>query len=295
MRDENSKREWHIIGKTVRGASHERTELPNQDAIGWELKSEKGTPLILAVSDGHGSTRSFRSHHGAQFAVQTAKEVLNEFLGSLPKLSDLSAIKRVAEEQLPQQLVRKWKDEADVHLQQHPFSPAETEVLRTKHHFLAYGATLLTVLVTDSFILYLQLGDGDILTVSETGEVSRPLPSDDRLFANVTTSLCSDNAWGDFRCRFQVRDPQLSEQTPALILLATDGYADSFRDDAGFLKVGEDIWGLICSDGLDAVESSLPMWLTEASQVGSGDDITLGLVCRVSAIPESVACEYNEC
>jgi hypothetical protein len=39
----------------------------------------------------------------------------------------------------------------------------------------------------------------------------------------------------------------LVETPPALILLATDGYANSFPDEAGFLKVGSDLLGMIRS------------------------------------------------
>jgi hypothetical protein len=144
---------------------------------------------------------------------------------------------------------------------------------------LAYGATLLVVLVTHAFILYVQLGDGDILTVTETGEVSRPLARDEQLFANETTSLCAANAWRDLRIGFQA----LVGMPPALILLSTDGYANSFRDDAGFLKVGADLLEMIRAEGLDQVNENLAGWLTEASQTGSGDDITLAVISQTDA------------
>jgi hypothetical protein len=130
----------------------------------------------------------------------------------------------------------------------------------------------------------LQLGDGDILVVSETGEVIRPLPGDERLFANETTSLCSHNAWCDFRVSFQ---PLLS-RPPALILLATDGYANSFHNEVGFLKVGPDILEKIRSGGLDVVNEGLETWLSETSQLGSGDDITLGIICRMDTLDKPV-------
>jgi len=135
--------------------------------------------------------------------------------------------------------------------------------------------------VAESFILYLQLGDGDILTVSERGEVTRPLPDDTRLFADQTTSLCIPEAWRDFRIRFQ----GLTGAPPALILLSTDGYANSFVNEAAFLQVGGDIWDLLRAQGLEQVQASLVGWLTEASEKGSGDDITLALLCRTELLP----------
>jgi len=292
MIKEKHKSEWRVIGKSVRGASHVRADMPNQDAICWLPESGAGLSLILAVSDGHGSAKSFRSDVGANLAVNTAMEVLQEFLDGQPDVANLSAIKRTAEERLPQELERRWKKEVKDDIKNKPLSTDKLDELQENegasalqavetNPLLAYGATLLTALVAESFIVYLQLGDGDILTVSETGEVVSPLPRDERLFANETTSLCSHNSWRDFRVGFQTLI-----QPPALILLSTDGYANSFRDEEAFLKVGTDIWRMIRSDGLDEVNESLEMWLTEASQIGSGDDITLGIICRMDALQE---------
>jgi serine/threonine protein phosphatase PrpC len=72
--------QWLCTGKSVRGAAHDRSGLPNQDAIAWYPESRTGAPLILAVADGHGSAKSFRSDRGARFAVNTAIEVIHEFL-----------------------------------------------------------------------------------------------------------------------------------------------------------------------------------------------------------------------
>lgn len=292
---------WRIVGKSVQGASHKRASLPNQDAIDWFPQSGAGLPLILAVSDGHGSAKSFRSDEGACLAVTTATTVMQDFLKGQPDLTHHSAIKRTAEERLPQELVRRWEKGVNAYLDKTPFSPEELNALEKKegararqlvetNPLLAYGATLLAVLVTESFIVYLQLGDGDILAVSEMGEVSRPLRKDERLFANETTSLCSRNAWHDFQVSFQT----LSGSPPALILLATDGYANSFRDEKGFLKVGSDLLKMIRADGLDTVNENLEVWLSEASQVGSGDDITLGIICRMSVLQRTSGQEIVE-
>ena len=143
---------------------------------------------------------------------------------------------------------------------------------------LAYGSTLLCVLLTSEYIIYAQLGDGDILTVSKDGEVNRPILKDERLMANETTSLCLPKAWDDFRVAFQ----PINGAVPALVMLSSDGYSNSFRDEAGFLKAGADYLNLIREEGIDYVEQHLADWLNEASQSGSGDDVTLGLGYLIS-------------
>jgi len=279
---DEKKSQWRIIGKTVRGASHIRSNLPNQDAIHWSPESGIGSSVIMAISDGHGSNKCFRSNTGANLAVKTGASVCQNFLSCK---SNLSAIKRIAEDQLPKELVRYWIEAVNSHIKENPFLTDEMETLKKKdgasallsiekNPLIVYGATLLVVIVSESFIVYMQLGDGDILTVSVDGHVKMPLPKDERLFANETTSLCSNNAWRDFRVIFQ----PIVTLPPGLILLSTDGYANSFRDVEDFLKVGSDILDMIRADGLESVNDSMETWLKEASEMGSGDDITLGVL-----------------
>jgi serine/threonine protein phosphatase PrpC len=288
----------------VRGANHERAGLPNQDAIYWFPEYGEEQTLILVLSDGHGSAKYFRSAQGAAAAVQTAARVISEFHGGQVTGVSLSGVKRLAEERLPQDLVRAWEQHVRRHLYEYPFT--ETEWKRLCQHeddgmlirqaientpTMAYGATVLAVLVTPAFILYLQLGDGDILTVSETGEVSRPLQRDERLFGNETTSLCSPEAWHDFQVRFQTIEPTSPETIPALILASTDGYINSFRNEEGFLQVGTDLLDMIRTDGLDEINNRLETWLHEASKAGSGDDVTLGILCRAPMTKEALPYE----
>jgi serine/threonine protein phosphatase PrpC len=296
MAEETHTTRWRVVGHSVRGATHERTGMPNQDAIHWLPESSVGLPLILALADGHGSKRSFRSETGARFAVETATQIISDFLRGQAETESLSMTKRAAEEWLPAALVRAWMGAVASHLSVHPLSTDESKMLEgnrlgalavgaTSNSQLAYGTTLLAAAVAARFILYLQLGDGEILTVSTEGEVSKPLMKDERLFANETTSLCSYDAWRDFRVSFQV----VSNKPPALILLSTDGYPNSFRDEEGFLKVGSDILEAIRDGGLEKVNAQLEAWLTESTYAGSGDDVTLGLICAEEVVESSSA------
>ncbi len=267
---------WRTLKASVRGAAHERVGLPNQDAI-RVARFRDDVPLIVALADGHGSAKSFRSQRGARLAVAVAQKVC----GHLFTLGSPSQIKHWAEEQLPLALVRHWQAQVERSLQRQPLTPQELEPLDATARrqlealpALAYGTTLLTVVAAANFILYLQLGDGDLLTVSESGDVARPIPKDPRLIANETTSLCSPKAWNDVQIYFQT----LAGAPPALILAATDGYANAYRDDASFQQVARDYWALLRDEGEQAVKPNLTGWLNEASQQGSGDDITVGLI-----------------
>ncbi|HEY0006414.1 MAG TPA: PP2C family serine/threonine-protein phosphatase [Pyrinomonadaceae bacterium] len=296
MKADERARLWQATGRSVLGALHERSGRPNQDAISWLPESGRGLPLVLAVADGHGSARYFRSEAGAQLAVSTATQVVRDFLLGQAGTESLSVAKRAAEEWLPKALVRRWLEAVYEHLAAHPLTQRELELLAAANLpaldqsspaklsladlSVIYGATLLVAAVAEGFILYLQLGDGEILAVSEKGTVTRPLPQDERLFANETTSLCAPDAWRDFRICFQT----VNAAPPALILLSTDGYSNSFRDDRSFLQVGSDLLELIRQQGLRKIKTDLAAWLSESTYAGSGDDATLGLICHAPAI-----------
>ena len=93
------------------------------------------------------------------------------------------------------------------------------------------------------------------------------------MIANETTSLCQPEAWKEFRSSWVTR-PAL----PSLVLLSTDGYANSFRSDEDFLKIGQDYLDIIRQQGIASLAEELPTILTEATHQGSGDDITLAIL-----------------
>jgi len=260
---------WQVVGQSVRGAVHERNGLPNQDAICWLPASGEGSSIVLAVADGHGSARYSRSHIGASLAVESAAQLVHEFING--QADNLSLLKDAVEDWLPRALVRKWVEVVTDHFNADPLN---------EESIVAYGATLIVAAVSERFALYLQLGDGEILTVSESGEVTRPLTRDERLIANETTSLCAPDAWRDFRVSFQ----PLNHSSPALILLSTDGYPNSFRHESGFFKVGSDILQMIREHGLAMVKDNLAVWLSDSTRAGSGDDVTLGILCSVNNV-----------
>ena len=262
---------WQAFGKSVIGPAHLRKQLPNQDALDCWVSPDSSV-AILAVADGHGDSRSFRCVTGAAFAVLTAIDVLRECLVEADSITEAGI------QSLPKQLVVRWRRAVEGDLRKFPLPNNEEYEgeLAASEPYLPYGTTLLAVAALPQMILAFQIGDGDILFVSDDGKVTRPLPRDPRLLANSTTSMCGDNAAADFQTKIFPCDGAV----PSLILAATDGYSNSFPSDASFFQVGSDMLALIRSEGMDAVQANLPMWLEETATYGSGDDTTLGLLWR---------------
>ena len=124
------------VGRSVHGASHVRSGLPNQDALKIVPAGGEGTPLMLAVADGHGDPPAFRSAPGSALAVDAATGVLEEELTALTGPADApgaapnaSLVKRLAEERLPQMIVERWNMLVRFDLEQHPFTEQERHAL----------------------------------------------------------------------------------------------------------------------------------------------------------------------
>jgi serine/threonine protein phosphatase PrpC len=276
---------WKVAHACVRGSSHQRSGLPNQDAVQCIVTpAAQGTVAVAVVSDGHGSPRHFRSQIGSSLAVSTVAATLQGFLRD--SVAPNGQVPFVPEQvhELERKIVSGWLAAVQSDLENNPFTEAELTALEKQEGAegraavmsspeLAYGATLLAAAATDRVLLYLQLGDGEILSVTAQGTTTRPLPPDDRLIANQTTSLCQPEAWRDFRSAWVTNGA-----LPSLVLLSTDGYANSFRSDDDFLKIGQDYLEIIREQGISSLAEELPAILTEATQQGSGDDITLAIL-----------------
>ena len=288
--------EWRVIGETVPGASHLRAGIPNQDAIMHVRQSSARLPVIVSISDGHGSNKCFRSDRGSRFAVRIGARLLDELINGRHAALPPTEIEDRVRASLPAEFVKRWRAAVEADLKREPFREEEFTRMIEKdgerarrlveaNPYLAYGATSLSFLLTPAYALYLQLGDGEMITVSEQGEIGHPLPEDSRLLANETTSLCLDKAASDFR--FAVH-PHTDGDLPALILLTTDGYYNSFSNIAGFHQVGSDLLQMLREeDGFSTVNRSVKGWLEEATAAGSGDDCTLAIICRMDALKAS--------
>ena len=89
---------------------------------------------------------------------------------------------------------------------------------------------------------------------------------------------CAPQAWRDFRIAFRTLSPA---SDPALVLLSTDGYANAFRGTPASCGGGRPA-GPGAPGGPGGRRTGLDSWLAEATEQGSGDDVTVGLLCAWS-------------
>src|SRR4051812_5423190 len=122
---------WKVIGRSVRGASHRRGRIPNQDAIAWAPDSGSGSPLILSVADGHGAQASFRSAKGSALAVEAATGLLSAFLDE-HGMADLKTLRDAAVRLIPRELTARWRRAVDEDAAKYPEAVSP----------VAYGSTI---------------------------------------------------------------------------------------------------------------------------------------------------------
>lgn len=301
---------WAVTGASVCGASHQQDGRPNQDAMAWR-PTEGGIRVAIAVADGHGSAPHPHSDIGSRIAVEVATAEIERFLTTHAADTDLAAVEHAARTDLPSAILTLWRDKVDADRTSRmpqpavptgppaPGAPAEDAAAEsagaedgtgaaepllppsaaTVNPYLPYGTTVVAAGICERFLLLVQNGDGDILAVSPEGEVTTPLPEDERLFANVTTSLCLPNAERDFRVMLLPFEGQ-EATPPELLLLTTDGYTNSFVSGGELRRAASDCLNLLREHGLRRIGSSLESWLNDASKRGSGDDCTLVLAMR---------------
>ena len=274
-----SKSSFYCFGKSVRGHEHRLSGLPNQDAFRIYIGKDNN-PVIIALADGHGSPVHFRSEVGSKMAVDTAVDILSSV-----RETDIKVPNKISK--YPALITREWNSRVLLDHENKKFSSDELGALydEVKNESfvdyvrldpkIGYGTTLIVVASYGDFMLYLQIGDGDILVVDDTGNVRKPLRNDVQYSRYQTKSLCSQGASDDFRIAVEKNNRANS----VLVLASTDGYSNSFKSYQEFLKVGIAYLDLIRILGCDFLENILEDLLCKTSSQGSGDDITVGLAC----------------
>jgi len=282
-------KQWHALGTKVTGATHVRNDLPCQDAIRIETY---GKYVVAAIADGHGSEACSYSDDGSQAAVDCLHELCSDII-SCAGAETKDVIENSRELRLPRQLAAAWRQRvSEIH---------STKRDGEEFSYTLYGTTALCVVASPDFVFALQLGDGDILAVpdvvmpedkekdKEPAPASPPLGywliESEYMPGNETYSLCIPDCWRYVKthmiypgARRAGEDAAEANPPPALIMLTTDGYFNSFLTNEGFVKAGADILKMLKTKGAEYVAENLEGWLESSTSEGSGDDIAMALV-----------------
>lgn len=251
------------IGCSRTGAAHQRQGRPCQDAYAlWSGAVAGQTCLIAAVADGHGDARHDRSQCGAALAVQAAMDLVRAFALAHDQAPALPALTHDFKTHFPRRLGQRWR-------------AAVCDVAQTEDPaiYTRYGTTLLVALAVADTLLVGQIGDGALLWSTETtcDVLLRPVPT---LMGTETHSLCSNDATQLWQTAVWTRT------SAGLVVLTTDGLTDALGEDvAALAPFARSLSQRLSEFGPMPVAAALPDWLDHYSAQGSGDDITLALLC----------------
>lgn len=273
---------YNLIYASTQGSEHIRHQIPCEDS---GLVRETEFCRIFAVADGHGDTNCPRSKFGSDAACRIAAAEMEKFCQDIRENAWESRLLSAGKEsdtlvrQLITSIVAKWIKTVNEDFESAPLTDEERAGCskyidrydrgeRLEH---IYGTTLIAALLTDRYLLMIQQGDGRCVVFGPDGTVGQPIPWDDKCFANVTTSLCDEDAIQRFR--FRVID--LNEATPIACLAGSDGVEDSFPSMDMMYVFYRDLLVYASENGTEALNEHLAEILPEFSRTGSGDDVTI--------------------
>lgn len=266
----------YLCDGIVKGAAHQRNGLPCQDSKKIVKISED--IVIIAVADGHGSEKCPRSDRGSTIAVNTFCEVMKNYLQSYGSdengLSSLiTFLNREGDMRFAQDICEEWQ----ARVKQSYYKNKEDGMLDEDGNikwsavYSLYGTTLLGMLITNTFVFSFQIGDGDINLVTKDGVFALVEP--EKFLGTETHSLSKLDAWRKAVASIRRRDGE--DEESCMYMLSTDGFANSYTSDGEFQKTCSDYFGMIREHGAETVQANIKKWLTETSELGCGDDITV--------------------
>lgn len=269
----------YICEGIVKGATHVRNQMPCQDNKKIIKISDEIT--IIALADGHGSSKCPRSDRGSMIAVNSFYHIMKKYLEIYGKDEEdithlMTFLNREGDIRFAQDVCEEWQARVKQSFYKNKVEGMTNEdgSIKWPSVFSLYGTTLLGMLITDSFVFSFQIGDGDISAV--TKDEVEPLVEPEKFLGTETHSLSKPDAWR--KAVTSVHRLEAESRESYMYILSTDGFANSYTSDKEYQKTCRDYLQMIRKYGIDVVQKNLKKWLTETSELGCGDDITVVMV-----------------
>lgn len=276
---------YELFCGSVQGYSHIKKDIPCEDyGTVKEGDGEAAVFKVFALGDGHGDSNCPRSSYGSKTVCQITAEELLRFARDIKSLGWTEQLfetrsARMLVTQLVTAIFGKWSCIVNEDFDRRGLSEEEMAGCNRYLEYYKrgeriehiYGTTLIAGLVTDEYLLLLQQGDGRCVVFNENGELTQPIPWDERCIANVTTSVCDTDAVQS--CRFHVIN--LKENRVVACVAGSDGIEDSVANmDLMHVFYRREL-EIAAREGVDAYSRHLLDTLPDFSKNGNGDDCTV--------------------
>lgn len=293
------------FNKSVQGFSHIAKNIVCQDA---SATFENDNYKIAIVSDGHGDPACFRSDIGSQSAVDVTLDKLKSFADEIINSSDdlnlyedlkIKKSRDLRIKQLTDSIIVSWYEKINKNLANNKITEEEySKSGRYESYYRndkklthVFGATLIASLWIKDMLILIQQGDGGCTIFLDDGKIRQPVPVDDNCHANVTSSLCDEDAPDAIR-HFIV---DLNKHNVIGCFLGSDGVEDSYVDLAGNHKFYKELmlkYFEVFKEDKVKLENYLQEYFPTFSQTGSGDDISVACIVDKSKMQNAIG-EYQ--
>jgi serine/threonine protein phosphatase PrpC len=261
--ENNSSLTWKSVAVSVTGAKHERRGEQGEDA---SIAKSIGDHLeVVALSDGHGSDKVPHSHTGAQFAVKSAVEVIEDTAngiripedsdseddegsesgiwdlvmggddentasqgkGSSPVDAYEDVFRREMEgnSRLVRRVIGRWREKVKTREAEKQGDVGEDDF----SGYDQYGATLLVAVVGRGYRFFFQIGDGDIVSLPRECEGE---------------SAERESFWV-----FPHEDESVGEETYSLSMQSPERYSETKFISSRKSSLSKNPFLLLCTDG----------------------------------------------
>lgn len=257
------------------GYSHIKSKKVCQD---HSLSYSDGERTIITACDGHGGDVYVRSQKGSRFASLA-------ILRTLLDTESLSFRKYSAEEiehNIKLNILCEWNRLVREDLEEHPIRKSETENLSEaqieslkQNPVKAYGSTMTGAMLCGNRLICVQLGDGGCFLVGKGMTVPAFEESEDEPVANVTYSLCSENAFDHIHA--SIFDVKALDG----VILCTDGILAPYRSVENFKR---SFVSPVVRNVLDGKIGDIKRFVEDLGQRrGVGDDVSLSMILKKTA------------
>lgn len=248
---------FSVFSKSVVGYKNEIKNKVSQDYLKFE---NINNGIICTIADGHSGDFFINSHKGSKFACESAIEVLKKFEGL-----DINKMKSLLEDKILQnEICKQWRILVDKDMR-------SSLPMVFKDNYFKYGTTLLVAMIKEDYILYLKLGDGDILS-KQNNNIKKVLHSYKK---NIVDCLAEEKAYDKMIYKIIRHERNISN-----VIIYSDGFENSFISyktmideiDSTLTKFNKSIFSRM------NLEKNYEEFLSKLSKNGSLDDISLILV-----------------
>ena len=208
---------YDIFSSSVVGYKNKLKDKGSQDYLRYK-SLEDG--VICAIGDGHGIRRCKYSYKGSEFACNACIDILTDLYIKIRNTDENSLENLVEElrkdESIQKNIQQKWR--------QYVIEHYKTKIPNVYDiDYVLYGTTLIGVLLTKKFRIYLQIGDGDI--IEYTNHFNLIEYNKDSKVYGVLNSMYLDDAYKYIDLKIDI----INNQDIDALIMFSDGFTNSFR------------------------------------------------------------------